>query len=307
MARVLVLTDRLPKDTDWKGAYTWDIIMQLAESQHEVMALTTSDVSEITLSHPRLTIARPAPSFGVGHLPMWIKSILGFHPEVIHTFALKPDRRPAWTTVWPFLNASLKAFPRVRRISTFFSASELDSHPSRVWHQDSAHWAHFGSIDAAADFKGPLMLAPIELGTFSTTSKPSLDLIVPAPVSEWEKRKVNLLYLSHYLEGHTDLSVKIIGGWGESSLSERRHGWMCLKPVSDRVHMLEPMSLVDFAEVLAGSRGLWLHGAETGSWRHRISQALAQQLNVPIFGPTLDIAEGSTANFLSRIYNYGSV
>ncbi len=67
MARVLVFTDRTPDDDDWKGAFAWGLIRALAESQHQVLVLTTAEPELIGVSHPRLTVGRPAPNWGAQH------------------------------------------------------------------------------------------------------------------------------------------------------------------------------------------------------------------------------------------------
>ena len=45
------------------------MIRALAESQHQVLVLTTLDPATIDVAHPRLTIARPAPSWRADNLP----------------------------------------------------------------------------------------------------------------------------------------------------------------------------------------------------------------------------------------------
>jgi hypothetical protein len=86
LARLAVFTDRLPNDPSWKGAYTWEIIRGLAESQHEVLVFTTHDPEQIPLTHPRLTVARPAPAFTVDSLPRWSQRVITLPPEFIQKF-----------------------------------------------------------------------------------------------------------------------------------------------------------------------------------------------------------------------------
>ena len=105
MSRVLVFSDRLPTDPSWKGACTWEIIRALAEAHHEVTVFTTQSPELIPITHPRLTVARPASSFGVDKMGRWAQALLALRPEVIHTFALQKSNTWPSLSVWPYLDA----------------------------------------------------------------------------------------------------------------------------------------------------------------------------------------------------------
>ncbi len=159
MARLLVFADREPGDAEWKGSVVWDTIQSLAEAHHEVLALTPLDLSLLeSVSHPRLTLAQPAPSFGLRYMGRWLRAILQFQPQIVHTFALRGDRPPdtggsmrksdmngrrefsgVWASAlrladqvsaWPAMVQSLNAFPGVQRWSTVLD--ERDFAPFRV-------------------------------------------------------------------------------------------------------------------------------------------------------------------------------
>ncbi|HMN69983.1 MAG TPA: hypothetical protein PKC28_15685, partial [Bdellovibrionales bacterium] len=138
MARVLVFVDRAPGDPEWKGAFAWDLIRGLAESQHQVLALTILDPSEVDISHPRLTIARPAPSWNVMFAPRFLRAVIGFRPEIVHSIGLRSARGFAPLTVWPILNSACVALPGMRRFSTFFDEKDLlEGDPASGWHRGS--------------------------------------------------------------------------------------------------------------------------------------------------------------------------
>jgi hypothetical protein len=271
-----VIVDRPPDDPEWKGAIAWNIILSLAESQHEVLALTTCDLSEIEISHPRLNMARPAPSFSLRHLPKWLRAIFQFQPEVIHTFALKLQG-PRALTVWPLLESGLSVMPRVRRFSTALSDSDL--------------------------LPFPAVSAPFELPSGTATGEKSSTVLIPAAVSEWPRWQESLLLLNEFLMSNRELHVEILGGWGDLPLSDRRNGWQMLENVVQQVHMRDALSFTEFIEAARVSGGIWLRSLPSNSWRALVATYTAKELGLPTWGDLPELKTGSTANFLSRLYS----
>jgi hypothetical protein len=72
--------------------------------------------------------------------------------------------------------------------------------------------------------------------------------------------------------------------------------------------MVEPLSYSHFVAQVARSRDIWIEGLSPGSWRLMASTRVADRLGKDILGGTLGgkaadkLLNGSTANFLSRIY-----
>ncbi len=285
MARLAVLIDRPPQDPEWKGAMAWNIILSLAESQHEVLALTTCDLGEIEIAHPRLNMARPASSFGLQHLPKWLRAIFQFQPQVVHTFALKNHRARA-LTVWPMLESGLNVMRGVQRYSTSFSDEDLSP---------------FKEVSAPLELPLPLDSARTE-EIFSRRLE-STNIVVPAPVSEWPRWQASLLLLNEFLLNHRELHVAIIGGWGDLTLSDRRAGWNILEHVVQQVHMTEPMTFEKFVHFARQSGGIWLRPLAPNSWRTLAAAHIAKTFSLPTWGDVPDLQTGSTANFLSRLYS----
>jgi hypothetical protein len=283
MARLAVLIDRPPRDSEWKGAVAWNIILSLAESQHEVLALTTCELGEIDIDHPRLNVARPAPSFGLQHLPKWLRAIFQFQPEVVHTFALRPVRGPRALTVWPMLEGGLSVLPRVRRFSTALSDSDL---------------LPFSTVSPPLE----LPIPSVESRAV-TPSAPRSSVLIPAPVSEWHGWQGGVLMLNEFLQSNRQLHVEILGGWGDLSLSERRTGWRLLEHVNQQVHMRDSLSFEEFVAAARSSGGLWLRGLRPTSWRALVAAHVVQEFGLPTWGDLADVRTGSTANFLSRLYS----
>lgn len=280
MARLVTICDRAPSDTDWKGAIVWKTILGLAESQHEVLALTPLDPSEVEIAHPRLTIVRPAESFSFLMLGRWLRAVFQFQPEIIQTFAL---RMPGRLSSWPVLAQTLLAFPGVQRYSTVFAEED---------------YAPFARISA------PFDAAEFSLGgETSPANSNNSYVVIPAPVSEWQKPIVDILMLGDYLEQNPGVDACVVGGWGEAGLLDRREGWGLLGPLSARVRMLPSMQFPDFVNLARASRGLWLRSLRANSWRGFVSSHVAQVLQLPTIGATPLLNAGSTANFLSRLYS----
>jgi hypothetical protein len=309
MAKLAVLTDRGPSDLDWKGAYIWKVILSLAESQHEVLVLTPLDPELIPLTHPRLTVIRPAVSWRLDHLTKWLMALLQFRPEVIHTFAPLNSSQWSFASIWPYLNSALSLLPDVKRVCTLFEISDFDSkQPFWAWLKGAEQWTVFTPEQAdlsRALFKGKVTLAPLEGETPPAKADDGAErfLIVPAPVDQWRHPTVDLFTLADHLQIHPDTHVEIVGGWGRMSARHRREGWEILQSVSARIKMRDHLTLDAFKNRVAASSGLWLRALNPDNWTYYQSVQIAAGLGKPIFGVKPQLNVGSTANFLSRLYS----
>jgi hypothetical protein len=308
MARLVVLTDRYPDDTDWKGAFIWKLILSLAESQHEILAIVTEDPKRIPFTHPRLTIVRPAEQWRADQLPKLARSLLQFRPEILHTFALRSPKLWSPLTVWPYLDAMLAAFPQVRRCLTLLDAEDFDPRNSTtVWYQGAEAITVFTS-DHARKTKAAFPTirveqAPLDLEIPAYRSQQNSDeVLIPAPISEWTSPDRDLSELVAELSRKPELQIKIIGGWGDRPSSEQRRGWKALAAVAGQVQMLEPQCWQGFLELASKSRSLRLRGLKQDSWRTLVAHHVADSLGKEIDGPLLKNLRGSTANFISRLY-----
>ena len=286
MAKIAVFIDRPPHDIEWKGAVAWDVVRTLAEAQHEVLALTTVPVADIALSHGRLTIVQPAPSFALQHAPRWLTALLSFRPDVVHSFALQPTS--SWS-VWPALKALAQGWTAARWFSTVFSPD------------DFAPFLKFNTPLDVSELVKPTS-SPRARAAPHDVRPPSL--LIPAPVGEWHRPQVNLLLLVDFLENHRDSEAHILGGWGEAPLRLRREGWRWLANVSERVHMHGPVALPEFVTMTQKHTSLWLHPLGPDHWRALVATHVAESLGLPTLGPRPVLAQGSTANFLSRVYSW---
>lgn len=308
MAKLAVLTDRQPDDTDWKGAFIWRLILSLAESQHEVLVLTTQDPMEIPITHPLLTIAQPAESWRLDKLPKWAQALIQFRPEIIHTFALQPQRTWSQLTIWPYLHSALTAFPQVRRFSTLFDLEDMDSRDSSwIWHQGSQSLSVFSTEhkkEARSVFASSIEVAPLELEIpdHFFVKEDQNYLLIPAPVSEWVAPNEDLTLLARELEREPELRAKIVGGWGDCLASERRRGWEILSAVAGQVQMLDPVPFPGLVQLTAQATALWLRTLAPHSWRANLTRQVAESLGKKVYGPQQERLMGSTANFISRLY-----
>lgn len=308
MARLLVLTDRLPGDLDWKGAFTWDLIRSLAESQHQVLALTTEDPGEFNVSHPRLTIARPGKSWGVQYLPKFLQAILLFQPDVVCTITPKNSLQLKGLTIWPYLQSALMVLPKIQRFSALFETKDTEKNQSSLsWHKGTNACVVFTSShrrDLRVLHEGNIMISPFEMSLPQLESEYSETryLLIPASVSEWTNPAENLQRLHDHLVKNPRLQVRINGGWGDMTAGEKRTAWQTLMPVADRLQLLEPLSFTEMIKQAKGAEGFWLEAIPADSWRDVVSRFVAQQLGKQLPENRPALAAGSTANFLSRLF-----
>lgn len=308
MAKLLVLTDRAPRDTDWKGALTWQIILSLAEAHHEVLVATPVNLDEIGVTHPRLQVTRPVRSWGAEQLPKLAKLVLTYQPQVIHTFALRAATRPAALTLWPYLHALCDTV-RVRRYTTLF---ELEDATESMWLEGSHVLTVFGEAQKSElrkSLRGKTEILPLEIRSHRVwNSEPQEHdcYLIPAPVSEWSQPEKGLAHLAEFLRARPQAHIRIVGGFGDWPLSRRRHAWMQLESVAGRIALTEPLTLDQFIDELEKSHTLWLQSLRKESWKFLLSWQLARQLGKEIFLSTpveFAVQSGSTANSLSRLYN----
>ncbi len=309
MARIAVLTDRSPNDFDWKGAFIWKLILSLSESQHQVLVLTPQEIENLSITHSRLTIARPAIHWRADKLPQYAQALLQFRPDIIHTFALKPERSWSQLTLWPYLNAAMTAFPHIRRYSTLFDSEDIDAKYSNwIWHQGSHALTVFTptfQAQARQIYQGQIEISPLEFEVpdeVHTTVEEDVWLI-PAPVSEWNMPQTDLQILTQALELEPERRVKIIGGWGDSLASEKRQGWKTLVTVAGQVSMGDPLNLSDFVHAASGVRAFWMNSLPINSWRSLLAQEVAKRLDKELIGVAPVGLPGSTSNFISRLYS----
>jgi hypothetical protein len=306
MARLLVLTDRIPEDPDWKGALAWQIIQSLAEAQHEVL-VATPHAGEIDITHPRLQVTSPIKSWRVDQMPKLAKLILTHQPRIVHTFALRPSSMWPALSLWPYLNALCQTL-RIRRYTTLFEAEDWSPTQSHfVWHRQADGLTVFREQDREKlkqVITGPSEIMPLELAGVRSESTGHA-VIVPAPVDQWSDPERGLSHLAQYLLSRPNHSLRIIGGFGDWPASKRREGWKILEPVTARVSLTEPVSLTTLMREMEESALVWLEVLPRESWKFLISIQLARQLGREVYlsSPVEPGAiSGSSANRLSRLY-----
>ena len=305
MARVAVLIDRAPRDPDWKGGAAWTLINALAESQHDVQVFTPLDPAAIESAHPRVQIARPAPSFGIATMVTWGRALAQYQPEIVHTFAPRPARF-AGLTIWPYLEGLGPVLRHTRRIATVFEAADTDpGHAAARWLRGHARWTAFArDLTLATGYAGELdQLSLIDALPWSAPgSRADKDVfLIPAPVAEWIDADHGWRALRDLLRDHPARRARIVGGWGEVSLAARRDAWAALGEVADRVEMTEPWSLSEFLAAVGAGAEVWAELLAPTSWRARVAAVV--QLGVEREARFAGGRSEETLNQLSRIYS----
>lgn len=317
MARLAVLTDRLPSDTDWKGAHIWRLILALAESHHEVTVFTPLDPALIDCEHPRLNIARPADSWRLDRLLPWLQALMSFKPEVIHTFAPRPNSTWPTLTIWPYLNSAFQMLPDVQRVCTLFEAADLtEARAAGPWLKGAHRWTLFSQSHRAAlgtTFRGDIEIAPIEnhwpalssiddAKNLNQTGEGERHILIPAPVSTWRQPAVDLCLLADFLQHNKEVNVEILGGWGAMTSAQKREGWEILSSVTHQIRLSPLTDFTGLQKKIAEADAIWLRTLAPETWVCFVSQQLAEQYQKPVYGVKMQLTGGSTANFMSRLY-----
>jgi hypothetical protein len=310
MARLMILTDRAPHDPDWKGAVIWRTILSLCETHHEVLVATSKSLDEIPLTHSRLTVIRPVKSWRADQLPKLVRVLMTYQPQVIHAFALQDGGLWPSLTLWPYFSAMCMVIPGLKRYSTVFDSDDCGAGVAS-WHQNPSRLTAFSpghSEEFGGQFSRPVEVTPLDLEHEGgrADSANSSDALIPVPVSEWENSEKNLVYVRDLLLRHPEVSLKIVGGWGDWPSTRRREGWQVLGPVAGRVNMGDPLDYRNFVDELRRAGALWLEPLKRKSWKFLLCSQLANQLGKELFVASplgFELLAGSTANSLSRLYS----
>ncbi len=306
MGRVLVFTDRAPEDGSWKGALIWQIILSLAESQHEV--LVASPLEGLTLTHPRLTLTRPVNSWRADQILPLSRLLLSWQPQVIQTFALAPSRLWPSLTVWPYLMGMLKALPHIQRVSTLFDEDDIEAgSASFLWHRSAQAVTVFSERQrtrAEVRLGRKVSLVPLETPPVAAAHLNS-GVVVPAPVSEWANPDLGLQRLARFCAEDLSRQVHVLGGWGDWTAARRKRGWITIQEAAERIHFHPNFDYHSFSGCIRSSEALWLEPLRPDSWRFLLATHLGaehgRKMILPgVWAPT--VTPGSTANSLSRIY-----
>jgi hypothetical protein len=306
MSKVLVLTDRHPEDTDWKGAFAWQLILDLAQSQHEVLAITTIDPLSLEISHPRLTIAHPCSDWRADRIGRIMRTVLTFQPDVVHSFAFHPSRLWPSLTVWPYLSSTLALIKGCKRYSVLFESSDLaESDPSLAWFRGSQKnlvfsGAQVSSLSQRLNISASVL--PMEFEA-RIAPEPAPVILIPAPISDLRDGESALRDLTRMLTADNRLSATFVGGWGDWPASRRREGWQLVMSVADRVRMVPPLTWRDFLKQALEAQALWLEYLPEDSWRRLVALGLANSAGLNVLGSQAQSGErASSANYLSRLY-----
>ena len=309
MSRVLVFTDRDSEDRGWKGALIWQIILSLAESQHEVLVATPLESGRTAVTHPRLTVTRPVTSWRADQIVPLTRLLFTYQPQVIQTFALKTSRLWPALSVWPYLQGLCRTMPHVQRISTLFDEDDaITTDASFRWHQSANAVTVFSEHQRARcehRFGRQVLVVPMEITPITKPPSPLRGVVVPAPVSEWHDPEGGLMRLARLCTEEQSYDVHILGGWGDWTARERKQGWLRLQKVAERVHFHPDFSLSEFATIAQTAERLWLEPLHQSSWRYLLATTLGTQYERKMTLPGAwvpSVSAGSTANSLSRIY-----
>ena len=176
--------------------------------------------------------------------------------------------------------------------------------PAASWLRSHRRWTAFnGGVALAAEFTGQVDLTTAEGLLPAPATTPPLDfddgeVLIPAPVAEWRDRATSLARLGSFLREDPSRRVRIVGGWGDLPLRERRETWHALADFTARVHLGEALRLDEFVRDAAHARGLWTEPLRPGSWRARIAALVAGEADA-----RPDLNANDVVNHLSRIYS----
>jgi hypothetical protein len=111
MSKICFLTDRLPTDNDPFSALIWNQFRILAESQHDVLVISSGPApKDLVWQHPRLQIVEPFPNWSLRYLPRFIKLLAYHKPDVLHWIEPRTTKLGLLQWIAPAL-ATLKKRP----------------------------------------------------------------------------------------------------------------------------------------------------------------------------------------------------
>lgn len=258
MLKVAALVDRLPDDPRWKGGMIWQTLLDLAQSEYEVLAIGPGLNGVESLRHSNLRIAHSLSSWGLSQIVNLLTTLLAFQPDVIHVFAPRKPKHKWAPQIWPWLTSYASLQPHIRRYFTGYDTH--DSGPFiRQWAQRSINITPHSAIapEPYHDLEG-------------------FDWLIPAPVDEWVSPREGIAWLTDQLTLMPHTHAAIIGGWGGADTDMRRWGWERLGRHALRIHMLPALGLAQSVALIKQSRHVVRQWLNPGDWKARALDQLVE-------------------------------
>ena len=257
MARIAFFTERLPgnreeTDADPIAGFSFDLMLSLADQQHDVSVYTTYRADEVGLetSHPRMQVLRPFRKWGWLELPRLIPILMEFRPEILHLIEPRAESLRGWTNAMGAIPSFAPLIGRPRVIVSFYDLSRDDlvthrqillsadlvtvstRHQTRMveeWLRENGRRASTALVPLPSRAQRSSSTAEGEATRPSTVS-PALEqftasadslILVPGDVSDHVDAERVFSLLAETLRLRPNTRVLLAGGWGRMPVAKR--------------------------------------------------------------------------------------
>lgn len=255
MARIAFFTERLPTeregiDTDPIAGFSFDLMVSLADQQHDVSVYTTYREQEReAATHPRLRVLRPFKKWGWLEIPRLIPILMEFQPEIVHLIEPRAETLSGLTNAMGAIPSFAPLIGRPRVIVSFYDLrrDDLTAHRQILMAADLVTVSTRQQVKIIEDWlreRGrpaktemvPLpsrSLRPRPVGDDEPTNasvSPFLErflaedgalILVPGDISDHLEPERLFGLLAETLRLRPETRVLLAGGWGRTPVAKR--------------------------------------------------------------------------------------
>ncbi len=241
MARIAFFTENLPPDADFIARFSYDLMLSLADQQHDIRVFSTyRHGRELPPAHPRIEVLRPFRNWSWLELPQVAPLLMQFRPEIIHIVQPHAQALSGWTNamnalpgfkfmlgdpllVSSFYNlrpAEIKAYQLLLRLSDVITvANEMQKNVLEIKmptlkHQLLAVLPVTASIQeggAADELTVDTQFADNQADFLNAHDK---YVLIPGSLDKHENPEFLFAFLSQILSIDPRVGVIFGGGWG---------------------------------------------------------------------------------------------
>ncbi len=304
MGRIAFFTERLPPDDDPISTFSYDLIKNLADQQHEVRVFSTyREGSQLPETRSRIEILRPFKRWNWLELPKAIPLLVDFQPDVIHLVQPRAEALGGWTNAMSVLPTFSSLLGRPAVVASFYDLREekLPMHRTLLLSSDVVTVSNRPQLELLENFyrlqaKRPVTaIVPvpshqIEVGDDAYSerndeflrnfidSRPKT-IFVPGDLDEHCNVEILFETLSEMLTRFPEASVIFGGGWGDIP-PIKRHQLMAVferARAGERVLLSGPLSSSGLLLCLGRSQVVLLASLATTSLK--LTQVLSEAVS----------------------------
>lgn len=261
MARLAFFSERLPSAdrlnarTEEITAFSYDLMLSLADQQHDVRVFSTyRDDDLLPASHPRLQILRPFRRWSWLELPRLMPILLDFQPEILHFIQPRNEAFSGLTNAMTALPTLAPLIGRPRVVLSLYDVrrDQLQKNRSLLSMAETIIVANRQQADEVAAWftdktrQPAIEVVPLPAPESAVSNErevlPGLDqlrslaadlILIPGDLDHQRDLDAVAIALDEILSLNPTCGVVIGGGWGSVSIQRRR---AFLRTLEDRGH-----------------------------------------------------------------------